>query len=142
MLLVAAFILSFVVAIYFTPVMRKAALQLGIVDRPDGNLKQHERVTAYLGGLAVYSAFLLTVGALTNFEQPELGLLLSGSIIVMVGLVDDFGALTPAQKLLGQTLAGLVLIKSGTYIKLEFIPLPLSIPLTVIWILTVTNAVN
>src|SRR5215471_21661750 len=102
MLLVAAFLLSLALALYWTPVMRKAALQLGIVDRPDGKLKKHDGATPYLGGLAVYSAFLLTVGVLTAFEQQSLGLLLSGSIVVLVGLIDDFGALTPAQKLMGQ----------------------------------------
>ena len=142
MLLIGAFILSSVFALYWTPVMRKAALQLGIVDKPDGALKKHEHVTPYLGGLAVFISFLLTVGVLTNFEQETLGLLLSGSIVVLVGLIDDFGALTPLQKLLGQTLAALVLIKSGTYIKLEFLPLAVSIPLTVFWILAVSNAVN
>lgn len=142
MLLVAAFIMSSVFALYWTPVMRKAALQLGVVDRPDGLLKKQDHETPYLGGLAVYTAFLLTVGVLTNFEQETLGLLLSGSIILLVGLVDDFGALTPLQKLLGQTLAALVLIKSGTYIKLEFLPLSVAIPLTVLWILAVANAIN
>ena len=60
----------------------------------------------------------------------------------MVGLLDDFGALTPSQKLLGQTLAALVLVKSGTYIKLDFLPVWVAIPLTVFWILAVTNALN
>jgi UDP-GlcNAc:undecaprenyl-phosphate GlcNAc-1-phosphate transferase len=50
--------------------------------------------------------------------------------------------MTPRQKLLGQTLAGLVLIKSGIFIKLEFIPVSLAIPLTLLWILSVTNAFN
>ena len=68
-------------------------------------------------------AFLLTVGVLTDFGVDILGLLLSGSIALMVGLLDDFGAMTPRQKLLGQTLAALVLVKSGTYIKLDFLPL-------------------
>lgn len=142
MFLIGAFLLSAVFALCWTPVMGKAALQLGIVDRPDGRLKTHDQVTPYLGGLAVYTAFLLTMGVLTDFEQQTLGLLLSGCIIVLVGLIDDFGALTPAQKLLGQTLAALVLIKSGTYIKLRFLPLSVAIPLTVFWILAVTNAVN
>ena len=142
MLLVAAFLLSLALALYWTPIMRKAAMQLGIVDKPDGLLKKHDGVTPYLGGLAVYGSFLLTVGVLTNFEQQTLGLLLSGSIVVLVGLIDDFGALTPLQKLIGQTVAALVLIKSGTYIKLEFIPVAVAIPLTVLWILAVTNAVN
>ena len=59
---VIAFILSFVFSLYWTPLMRKAALQLGIVDRPDGKLKTHESATPYFGGVAVFIAFLLTVG--------------------------------------------------------------------------------
>ena len=138
----AAFILSFVFALYWTPLMRKAALQLGIVDRPDGLLKNHRDPVPYLGGIAVFMAFLFSVGMFTDFGQETLGLLLSGSIALMVGLLDDFGAMTPSQKLLGQTLAALVLIKSGIYIKLEFLPIWLAIPLTVLWILAVTNALN
>jgi UDP-GlcNAc:undecaprenyl-phosphate GlcNAc-1-phosphate transferase len=137
-----AFILSFIFALYWTPLMRKAALQLGIVDNPDGNLKKHDSAVPYFGGLAVFLGFLLTVGVLTDFDQATLGLLLSGSIALMVGLIDDFGVLTPLQKLLGQALAALVLVKSGTYIKLEFIPVYVAIPLTVLWIVAVTNAMN
>ena len=122
--------------------MRKTALHLGIVDKPDGSLKKQEDATPYLGGLAVFMAFLFTVGVLTDFGPEILGLLLSGSIALLVGLLDDFGAMTPTQKLLGQTLAALVLIKSGTYIKLEFLPVWIAIPLTVLWILAVTNALN
>jgi UDP-GlcNAc:undecaprenyl-phosphate/decaprenyl-phosphate GlcNAc-1-phosphate transferase len=137
------FILSFVFALCFTPIMRKAALQLGIVDKPDGRLKKHENAIPYLGGIAVFAAYLLTIGVLTNFEDREtLGLLLSGCIALLVGLIDDFGALTPKQKMLGQFLAALVLIKSGTFIKLTFLPVWVAIPLTVLWIVAVTNAFN
>src|SRR5215831_4152203 len=138
----AAFILSFVFGLYWTPMMRKAALQLGIVDRPDGLLKKHQEAVPYLGGVAVFMAFLLTVGVFTDFGQETLGLLLSGSIALMVGVIDDFGAMTPSQKLLGQTLAAVVLVRSGTYIKLEFLPIWIAVPLTVLWILAVTNALN
>lgn len=137
-----AFVLSGVFALYWTPVMRRAALQLGIVDRPDGALKDHDEPVPYLGGLAVFTAFLLTVGVLGDFEQETLGLLLSGTIVLMVGLLDDFGVLSVSQKLLGQTLAAMVLIKSGIFIKLEFLPDYVAIPLTVLWILSVTNAFN
>src|SRR5215467_12839541 len=136
------FTLSFFFALSLTPLMRKAALQLGIVDRPDGKLKVQRESTPYLGGIAVYTAFLFTVGILSDFGQETLGLLLSGSIALMVGLIDDFGALNATQKLLGQALAALVLVKSGTYIKLDFLPLWVAIPLTVFWILAVTNALN
>src|SRR5215475_12058580 len=138
----AAFILSVIFSLYWTPVIRKAALQLGIVDRPDGLLKKHDEAVPYLGGIAVFMAFLLTVGVFTDFGQETLGLLLSGSIALMVGLIDDFGAMNPVQKILGQTLAALVLIKSGIYIKLSFLPIWVAIPLTVFWILAVTNALN
>src|SRR5262245_26198701 len=87
----AAFILSLVFSLYWTPLIRKAALQLGIVDRPDGLLKRHEDAVPYLGGIAVFMAFLLTVGVFTDFSQETLGLLLSGSIALMVGLIDGFG---------------------------------------------------
>src|ERR1019366_3694253 len=98
-----AFLMSSIFALYWTPLMRKAALQMGIVDSPDGKLKKHDMAIPYFGGVAVFIGFLLTVGVLTDFNQETLGLLLSGSIALMVGLIDDFGVLTPAQKLLGQT---------------------------------------
>lgn len=138
----AAFLLSFGFALWWTPVMRMAALQLGILDAPDQKLKNHDNAVPYLGGLAVYVAFLLTVGVFTDFGAETLGLLLAGSIALVVGLIDDFGVLTPHQKLLGQALAALVLIRSGTYIKLSYLPLWVTIPLTVLWILTIVNALN
>jgi UDP-GlcNAc:undecaprenyl-phosphate GlcNAc-1-phosphate transferase len=140
---IAGFVLSFVFALCLTPLMRRAAIQLGIVDRPDGELKKHENAIPYLGGIAVFAAFLLTLGVLTDFKDGEtLGLLLSGSIALLVGLIDDFGVLTPSQKILGQAFAALVLIKSGTFIKLTFLPVWVAIPLTVLWIVAVTNAFN
>jgi len=152
----AGFVLSFVFALCWTPVIRNAAIQLGIVDKPDGKLKTHDRTIAYLGGVAVYAAFLMTVGVLGDFKEGTLllgmarplidgeimGLLLAGCIALLVGLIDDFGALTPKQKLLGQLLAALVLVKSGTYIKLTFLPFWVAVPLTLFWILAVTNAFN
>ena len=69
----AAFTLSFVFAYCWTPLMRRAALQLGILDNPDGKLKNHNGAVPYFGGLAVYLAFLLTVGVLTDFKTETLG---------------------------------------------------------------------
>lgn len=138
----AAFALSLVFALWWTPVIRRAALQLGILDSPDGKLKTHQTAVPYLGGLAVYVAFLLTAGVFTDFGVEALGLLLSGTIALIVGLIDDFGVLTPHQKLLGQALAALVLVRSGIYIRLSYIPWWLGVPLTVLWILVVVNAIN
>jgi UDP-GlcNAc:undecaprenyl-phosphate GlcNAc-1-phosphate transferase len=139
----SGFILSFIFSLCWTPILQQAAIQLGIVDKPDGALKTHREAIPYLGGVAVFAAYLLTIGVLTDFEDREtLGLLLSGCIALLVGLIDDFGVLTPKQKMLGQCLAALVLIKSGTFIKLTFLPVYFAIPLTMLWIVAVTNAFN
>ena len=137
-----AFVLAGVLSAWLTPRMRQAALRFGIVDLPDGRLKQHREPVPYLGGLAIYLAFLLALSATFDFGEEILGLLLAGSIVVLLGLVDDLGQLGPWTKLGGELVAILVLIKSGIYIKLAFLPPELAIPLTIVWLLAVTNAFN
>jgi UDP-GlcNAc:undecaprenyl-phosphate GlcNAc-1-phosphate transferase len=142
----AAYVFTFAIAAVLsavlTPRMREAALRFGIVDRPDGRLKNHGQPIPYLGGLAIYLAFLLSLALTFDFSNEVLGLLLAGSIVVILGLLDDLGQLGPWTKLGGQLIAILVLIKSGIYIKLVFLPLPVAIVLSVVWLLAVTNAFN
>ena len=127
---------------WLTPRVAEAARRFGIVDRPDGKLKNHREPVPYLGGLALFLAYLLALAATLGFSQEVLGMLLAGSIVVLVGLVDDLGQLRPWTKLAGQLVAVLVLIKSGIYIKLVFIPPVLAIPLSILWLLAATNAFN
>ena len=136
------FVLGAGVSAWLTPRFRQAAIRFGIVDKPDGRLKTHEEPVAYLGGLAIFLAFLLALAATVPFTQQVLGLLLAGSIVVLVGLVDDLGSLRPWTKLAGQAVAVFVLIKSDIFIKLTFIPKPAAIALTVVWLLACTNAFN
>ena len=136
------FILAFGLSLYFVPVMRRAALKWGVVDRPDGHLKFQKKPVPYLGGIGVYVSFLLAVSLVYDFSPQVLGLLLAGTIMLMIGLVDDFGVLLPYQKLAGQLLATFVLIKAGIYIKVEYFPLWVSIPLTVFWMIGIINAIN
>jgi UDP-GlcNAc:undecaprenyl-phosphate GlcNAc-1-phosphate transferase len=137
-----AFVLASVVAWWFTPRVRSAAIRFGIVDKPDGKLKQHEEPVAYLGGIAIYLSFLVACAFVLDFERDVLGLLLSGSIVVLVGLIDDLGSLTPWTKLAGQAVAVGVLIKSGIYIQLGFVPFWLAIAVSILWLLATTNAFN
>ena len=136
------FVLAFFLSIYLTPLMRKAALQYGIVDRPDGKLKNHRSPVAYLGGLAVYLAFLISLSLTFSLNQEMLGILLAGTIIVILGLVDDFGVLSPGIKLCGQSIAVLVLMRSGICIKLAFLPWYVSLPLSYLWLIGTINAFN
>jgi UDP-GlcNAc:undecaprenyl-phosphate GlcNAc-1-phosphate transferase len=121
---------------------QKAALKFGIVDLPDGRLKKQKEPVAYLGGLSIYLSFLLTLAFTFRFDQEVLGILLAGTIMVILGLIDDFKALSPGIKSLGQFIAVFVLIKSGIFIKLTFIPYPVSILISFLWLLAITNAFN
>jgi len=135
-------LLSFIFSLYLTPIFRTAALKFGIIDRPHGPLKRHSEPVPYLGGLAVYLSFLLTTGLIYQYSREVLGILLAGAIIVILGLIDDLGVLSPPVKLIGQCVAASVLIKASIYIKLEILPLWIAIPLTVIWVIGITNAFN
>jgi UDP-GlcNAc:undecaprenyl-phosphate GlcNAc-1-phosphate transferase len=137
-----SFALAAVLSAVFTPRVREAAIRFGIVDKPDGRLKNHREPIPYLGGLAICLSFLLTIALTFTFNEEVLGLLLAGSIVVILGLIDDLGELGPWTKLFGQLIAILVLIKSGIYIKLTFLPEPLAILLSIIWLLAITNAFN
>lgn len=139
---ILTFLLAAGLAVWLTPRVREAAIRFGIVDHPDGRLKQHREPVAYLGGLAIYLSFLLALALTVRFSRETLGLLLAGSIVVLVGLVDDLGSLKPWTKLAGQTVAVLVLVKSGIYIQLTFIPEPVAIALSIAWLLACTNAFN
>ena len=140
--LILGFILAYLVAIVGTPMAREAALRFGVVDRPDGKLKNHEEPVAYLGGLAVFSAFLLSVGMTFEFDAELLALLLASTIVMTVGLIDDFGALTPKPKVIGQVVAVFVLLKAGIMVQVAFIPWWLRLIITVLWLVGLSNAFN
>lgn len=135
--------LAAVIALYTTPLMREAAIRFGIVDRPDGRLKNQAAPVPYLGGIAIYLSFLLALTATLRFDSTEvLGLLLAGAIVVILGLIDDFGVLTPGVKLAGQVVAVLTLMNASIYIKLNFLPVWLAVALSFLWLLAITNAFN
>src|SRR5512136_786153 len=137
-----AFMLSLGLSLYITPIVRKGALLYDIVDRPDGKLKNHKDPVAYLGGIAVYLAVLLTLALTFDLSREILGILLSGTIIVILGIIDDFKVLPPKIKFIGQSIAVLVLLKSEIFIKLVFLPTWLSLVLSFFWLMAIINAFN
>jgi UDP-GlcNAc:undecaprenyl-phosphate GlcNAc-1-phosphate transferase len=137
-----AFVIALLLGLYFTPLARQAALRFGIVDSPDGRLKQQTAPVPYLGGLAVFLAYLVALGMILAFNGLLLGLLLAGTLTLLVGLVDDFGVLTPAAKLAGEAIAVFVLLRSGAVIELVEVPHALRWPLAALWLFGVCNAFN
>ncbi len=136
------FMLAFFSCLYITPIVIDAALTYDIVDRPDGNLKQHQRPVAYLGGIAVYLSFLATLALSFEFSSEVLGLLLAATMVILLGIIDDLKPLGPKIKLVGQIIAIFVLIKCDIYIDIAIVPDWLDIAMTFVWMLAVINAFN
>jgi UDP-GlcNAc:undecaprenyl-phosphate GlcNAc-1-phosphate transferase len=137
-----SFILAAVLSYYLTPKVRQAAIKFGIMDQPDGRLKKQEEPVAYLGGLSIFISLLATASLTYQFDTTALGILLGTSLIIVLGLVDDFGVLSPWVKLGGQVVAFWALIKAGIYIDISWLPVWANIGLTFVWILGITNAFN
>lgn len=149
------FIIALALSFFLTPFMRRIALRKGIVDRPGGR-KVHKKPIPYLGGVAIYLAFisaLFFASCLEKLLRSEylVGLFLGGTLIVIIGLFDDIKGVRPSFKFLGQILAASILFKYG--FRIEYIlnpfaggiihfPLALSFLITLLWIVALTNAIN
>lgn len=147
------FAAALVMALVLTPLVKRFAIWVGAVDAPN-HRKVHTRIMPRLGGLAIFLsfvvAFFIVLPALEEFHAGVAwGLLLGGAVIVLVGALDDKYELSPKIKLLGQIIAACIVVSFG--LKVELVNLPfgdyipvgwLSIPLTIFWIVGVTNAIN
>lgn len=138
----APFLASLLLSLYLTPIFRDSARRIGIVDRPDGDLKTQKAPVPYLGGLAVFCAVLFPVAVFLRFSDQLMGLLLASCIVVMLGLIDDIGRLSPRVKLLVQVIAVFLMIKSGIRIRIAFLPPLACIVLTFLWMIVMTNGFN
>jgi len=130
-------------AIGSTPLARKLAPRLGVMDQPSAR-KIHTRPMPRLGGAAIYLAFIL---ALLIFEDRAyisqlVGILTGATLISFCGIWDDRWGLRPLLKLgVGQPLAALILIASG--IRVSFLHHPLlNILVTIFWVVGITSALN
>ncbi len=135
-------IVGFVAALSLTPLSRRIAFRIGLVDQPRGQ-RLHRTPTPLLGGLAIYAALVVALGA---FGLPghfvELGAILGGAtLMALLGFWDDRRELTPRVKFAGQVAAASVLIAAGVQVRL-FGVAPLDWALTLMWVVGITNALN
>ncbi|MFB4167174.1 glycosyltransferase family 4 protein [Virgibacillus sp. JSM 102003] len=142
-----ALIVSFVTTVILTPVVKKLAIKIGAIDKPNQR-KVHSKVMPRLGGLSIYITFMGWLIFFQSNSEYVWYLVIGGTIIVIVGLLDDIIELSAKVKFAGQILAAVVI---STGVQIEFINLPFdatlefgmwSIPLTILWIVGVSNAIN
>ena len=144
-----SFLASFVISLVLTPFMIFLAKRWKIVDRPNER-KVHQHEIPLLGGLAIYLGFLVPILFLQPSHPVHFPLLLAGLVILITGLIDDKYSIPAWQKLAGQFIAATIIIFFGD-ITVTYINVPwggvlefgiFSIPITYLWIIGVTNAIN
>jgi UDP-GlcNAc:undecaprenyl-phosphate/decaprenyl-phosphate GlcNAc-1-phosphate transferase len=149
---VFTFLLAWVVTWKLIPTVRKFALRVGWADQPNARRLNREPLPN-AGGLAIYAgviaaivlASLLRPIEFQNVPVQVLTILLGGSILVLVGFIDDQFGLPSSVRLLVQILTALLLVANGISIKVAMgtpIDSTLSILVTVLWVVGITNAIN
>jgi len=151
-----AFVIAAGVALLITPGVIFLAAKTGAMDAPDAR-KVHKKPIPRIGGLGIYAAFMVAIIGIMQFidVEPDVlfevtGLLVGGSLIVLVGVIDDYKNLPAKVKLVGQIVAAAVLVIAFD-VRIDFITDPfgdffytewLAIPVTIFWIVGLTNTVN
>jgi len=156
-----AFAVALIVALAITPLIILLAKKTGAMDAPNAR-KVHKKPIPRIGGIAIYAGFMASIifvvikyGLDAEMIRETIGLMLSGTLIVALGLVDDYKNLPAKIKLLGQICAAAMLVlvfdvridfvtdPFGDYIYLDNFPIPhLAILVTMFWLVGLTNTVN
>jgi UDP-GlcNAc:undecaprenyl-phosphate GlcNAc-1-phosphate transferase len=154
-----AFFTAFLASLALTPLVRGLAYRAGVLDQPDAKRKLHPRPIPKLGGVAILAAFALAVGVLWASGAPEARPALHlarlcavpALFVLALGIADDLRPVSPAVKITVQVIAALWVF-SQPDLRIEHLSNPfgqgsielgvLSAPLTVFWIVLITNAFN
>lgn len=165
---IPAFLIALAISWWLTPEIRARAVRLKLVDQPGDPRRIHKVAVPRLGGVAIYIAIVATLcGVMTlcgRFprEGGLAGIAAGGTLIFVLGLLDDLESIPAKVKLLVQVLAACVAYSLGVRIdEWVGIPLPgiiidmgpvhihehlrvgwLAMPLTVMWLVGISNAVN
>lgn len=144
--------LSMVIAFAVTPLVKRLAFRVGAVDIPKDERRMHKKPIPRLGGLAIVAGCIISLLCFANMSRQLMGILLGSAIIVAVGIIDDIHSLSAGIKLIFQIIAALIAVMNGVLVQTITNPFPFgsayldfgiwAVPLTVIWIVAVTNAMN
>ena len=139
--LIVAAALAFAV----TPLVKRLAQRVGAMDVPKDERRMHKIPIPRMGGLAIFFAFLIAVLCFAGIDRELRGILLGATIIVVLGILDDILTLKALPKFAVQIVAAVIAVLHGCRIE-HFMGFRLatwlSYPVSVIWIVAITNAVN
>ncbi len=151
-----AFVVAAITALIATPPVKLLAARTGALDRPDAR-KVHKKPIPRIGGIAIYAAFLVAMIVVRMYAELTgdllrgiSGLILSGTLIMLVGVVDDYKNLPAKVKLLGQIIAAALLVV-GFDVRIDFVTDPFgdyiylewfAVPATIFWLVGLSNTIN
>ena len=144
-LMLLSLLISAAVSFGITPIVKRMAYKVGAVDVPKDARRMHSVPIPRLGGLAIAIAFLLTVLLFAKVDEQMRGILLGAVVILVLGVLDDCLTL--------QIFAAYLVTSHGCTIRYFSNPIVTSsvqyldlgkwsVPITIVWIVAITNAVN
>ncbi|HEY9764659.1 MAG TPA: MraY family glycosyltransferase [Trichocoleus sp.] len=159
-----AFVISAVVVLIATPIVRQVGLKSGRVDLPGGR-KVHNKPMVRLGGVSIFLGTLIALlmvwasGGFLNATGQHLappeeyaiwGVTLGGLAFFLIGLMDDLFGLSPLSRLFMQATVAAIAWHVG--VSIDFLTVPfyglvslpdwISLPVTVFWLVGMANAIN
>ena len=146
-----AFIIALLVAFASTPAVKMLAVRIKAVDVPKDARRMHKVPIPRAGGLAIFAGFLVSSLLFLPMTGQFRAILLGALLLVVLGIIDDVVALDAKIKFVGQILAALIPALSGVVISGFVNPFAesnyfglgvFSIPVTILWVGGITNAVN
>ncbi|MDN6626459.1 MAG: undecaprenyl/decaprenyl-phosphate alpha-N-acetylglucosaminyl 1-phosphate transferase [Pisciglobus halotolerans] len=139
-----------ILTLLLTPVVKRLAIKSNAIDKPNER-RINKKPIPTLGGVAIFLSFFFCVFFLLPIPNKEIFPILASSLVVMAtGIVDDIKELSPKGKAAGIIIAAVLLFFTSN-IRMDMLSLPyfgniyfgaFSLPLTIFWILAITNAVN
>lgn len=151
--LILSLCVAFAISFAATPAVKAFAQKVGAIDVPTEARRVHDHPIPRLGGLAIFLGFLLSVILFADITNQIRGILIGAVVIVATGAVDDVVSLRAITKLIIQIITAIIAVAHGVVIEVIMNPNVfaeadhlslgvLSIPITILWIVAVTNAVN
>lgn len=141
-------VFSFLSSYILCFLIRKILIHFNILAHPDER-KMHKKAVPEGGGIAIFVTTILSIYIFVGFQTQYLGFYIGATLMFVMGLLDDIFDLRARYKLVGQVVAVILAMYFGLTIQfvtgqggtLMNIGL-LSLPLTFLWLIGVTNAIN
>lgn len=143
-----AVVCAALLAFTMTPIVRVLAFKIGAVDVPNDDRRMHTKPIPRIGGLSIFLAFVITTIAFCRVNSTVLTIWFGGLVLVCMGVLDDVFRLGAWIKLIIQIAVAFIAIYQGVTIEYinffgTYVNLGIwSIPITVLWIVGLTNAIN